>query len=93
MPRQLTPQHEALIDQIVASGQYDDPDQVVTEALRQLATREQQVQDLRSKLRIGLDELDRGEGVEWTPELVEQLSREADEMYRRGDQPDPDVCP
>ncbi|MGH2531346.1 MAG: hypothetical protein ACRDJW_03465 [Thermomicrobiales bacterium] len=40
-----------------------------------------------------LDELVRGEDVEWTPAMKEQLSREADEMFRRGELPDPDVLP
>jgi antitoxin ParD1/3/4 len=93
MPRQLTPQHEALIERIITSGQYTDADQVITEALRHLAARDRQREELRAKLQIGLDELDRGEGVEWTPELMEQLSREADDMYRRGEKPDLDVCP
>jgi hypothetical protein len=34
-----------------------------------------------------------GKGVPWTPELKKQLSREADEMYWRGEEPNPDVCP
>ena len=93
MPRQLSPQHEALIERIITAGHFRDADQVITEALRQMAARERQQHDLRAKIQIGLDELDRGEGVEWTPELMEQLSREADEMHRRGERPDPDVCP
>jgi hypothetical protein len=29
----------------------------------------------------------------WTPELMAQLSREAEAMERRGELPDLDVCP
>lgn len=58
-----------------------------------MAGRERQLDNLRAKLQIGFDQLDRGEGVEWTPELMERLSREADEMHRRGERPSPDVCP
>lgn len=61
--------------------------------MRLLDERDHQLDDLRAKLHVGLDELDRGEGEEWTPELMERFRREADEMYRRGEQPDPDVCP
>ena len=85
MPRQLTAEHEKIIERIVATGQYTDADQVITEALQQMDARERQQQELRTKLQIGIDELDRGEGVEWTPELMERLSREADEMFRRGE--------
>ena len=61
--------------------------------MRLLDEHDHRLRQLRAKLQIGIDELDRGEGVEWTPALMDQLSREADEMYRRGEKPDPDVCP
>jgi hypothetical protein len=61
--------------------------------MRLLDERESQLDALRAKLQIGLDELARGEGIEWTPDLMQRLSLEADEMHRRGEQPDPDVCP
>jgi hypothetical protein len=34
-----------------------------------------------------------GEAIPWTPELMDEISREADEMYWRGEKPDPYVCP
>ena len=61
--------------------------------MRLLDERERQLDVLRAKIQIGLDEADRGELEEWTPELRDRLRREADEMHRRGEQPDPDVCP
>jgi hypothetical protein len=45
------------------------------------------------RLRAAIAEGERGEGVPWTPELMDQLRREAEEMRRRGEKPDPDVCP
>jgi hypothetical protein len=45
------------------------------------------------KIQADLDEADRGEVDEWTPELRERIRREAQEMYRRGEHPDPAVCP
>ena len=93
MPRQLTPQHEALIGDILTVGNYRDPDLIITDALQQLAAREQNLQKLKAKIQIGLDQLDRGEGLEWTPDLMDTLLREADEMFHRGEQPNPDVCP
>lgn len=84
---------EAGIRQKVESGHFSDAAEVVREAMRLLDDQERQLASLREKLQIGLDQLDRGEGVEWTPELMEQLSQEADEMHRRGERPDPDVRP
>lgn len=90
---QLPPDVEASIRQQVEHGRFPDAADVLREAMRLLDEREQQLDALRAKLQVGLDELDRGEGDAWTPELMERVSREADEMYRRGEQTDPDVCP
>ena len=37
--------------------------------------------------------LNSGEGVELTPELMDEIEREAEEAYRRGEKPSPHVCP
>jgi antitoxin ParD1/3/4 len=87
----LPPDVEASIRQKVEGGRFPDAADVVREAMRLLDEQEQQLEALRAKLQVGLDELDRGEGDEWTPELMERLRREADEIYRRGTQPDPDA--
>jgi antitoxin ParD1/3/4 len=84
MPRQLTPQHEAVVDRIVASGRYDDPDQVIDEALHLLEERQQRLESLRAELQIGLDQEARGELIDWTPDFMEQLMQEADERSRLG---------
>ncbi|HEY7033561.1 MAG TPA: type II toxin-antitoxin system ParD family antitoxin [Thermomicrobiales bacterium] len=87
----LTPQVEDEIRRWVETGRYADADAVVRDALHLLEEHEGQLDVLRAKLQVGLDEADRGEVDEWTPELRERLRREAQEMYRRGEQPDPDV--
>jgi hypothetical protein len=51
------------------------------------------LQRLRASLVEADAEIERGEDVEWSPELIERLNREADEMFKQGIQPDPDVCP
>ena len=93
MSIQLPLDVEANIRQKVQRGSFVDEGQVVREALQLLDERERQLDTLRAKINIGLDELDRGEGAEWTPALMERLNREADELYRRGELPDADVCP
>jgi putative addiction module CopG family antidote len=93
MSIQLPSDVETKVKQQVAGGKFADEDDVVREAMPFLDERERQTEMLRVRIRVGLDELDRGEGDEWTQELMERLNREADEMYRRGELPDPDVCP
>jgi antitoxin ParD1/3/4 len=88
----LTPQLEAMIRQRVESGRYNNASEVVREALRLLEEHER-VQHLRSLLAVGLEDERRGDLVDFTPELLEDIYRRAEERFRRGEEPDPDVCP
>src|SRR5688500_546135 len=89
----VTPEIEADIRQRVESGEYADESEVVRKALHTLRAREERIREIRASIEKGLAELERGEGYEWTPELMEEISREADEMIRLGRLPKPDVCP
>ena len=81
----LTPELEARIHESVASGRYDDETAVIRDARD-----EAQLDRLRGLLQEGL--ISGGE-MELTPELWDELEREADEADRRGDPLDPNVCP
>ena len=88
----LTPELEAMIRQQVDSGRYNNASEVVREALR-LLDEHQRVQHLRSLLAVGLEDERRGDLVEFTPEWIAGLDRRVEERLRRGDEPNPDVCP
>ena len=92
MARQLANQHEEIVERIIASGAYDDADAVIDEALRLLVEHEQ-LRQLRAKLQSGIDQLDRGEGIEFSPEWSAERLRIARERAAAGEQPHPDVCP
>jgi hypothetical protein len=51
--------------------------------------RESQLENLRAKLQSGLDQLNRGEGVPFTPELVSEMRRDAEVHFHRGERPNP----
>jgi putative addiction module CopG family antidote len=89
----LSPQAETLIRQEVAAGPYRSADEVIQEVLRLLDARDRHAQELRDSVAEGFAAIGRGEGIELTPELMEELSRQAEERARRGEQPHPDVCP
>lgn len=89
----LTPQIEDQIRQLVESGAYPNANAVIQDALGLLKQRRDRFETLRAKIRVGLDQLDRGEGIPLTPELLDEIDREVDERLRRGDRPNPDVCP
>jgi antitoxin ParD1/3/4 len=88
----LTRQHQDLVERMIATGQYEDAEEVIGQALRLLEEHER-FQQLRSKIQVGLDQLDRGEGIVVTSEFWDELDREVDERLLRGDQPNPDVWP
>jgi putative addiction module CopG family antidote len=81
------------IRQKVASGGYHDESEVIRVALRLLDARDRAVRELRESVAEGLAALERGEGREWTPELMDELDRRADEQLRLDLPPKPDVCP
>ncbi|MGH2561047.1 MAG: type II toxin-antitoxin system ParD family antitoxin [Thermomicrobiales bacterium] len=86
----LSPQVEARIRQRVEAGTYHSADEVINEALSLLDERDRQLLALRAKLQIGLDS---GETIEYSSELMNQIEREAEEAYLRGEKPSPDVTP
>ena len=86
----LTPQIEHQIRHWVESGLYPDADAVLSDALSLLQERKFAV--LRAKIQSGLDQMARGDVIELTPEVWDEIEREADEALRRGEQPSPDVC-
>jgi antitoxin ParD1/3/4 len=85
----LTAEAEALIQQKVQSGLYANPEEAIEAAVRLLDEHDRRLQRLRTAIAEG----EEGEAIPWTPELMDQLAREAEEMYRRGEMPDPDVRP
>jgi len=92
MTIRLTAATETMIQEKLASGEYATPEQVIAQALQALDERDR-FHRLRASLEEAKREIDRGEGREWTPELMDILWAEADERYRQGMLPDPDVCP
>lgn len=89
MAIQLSPEAEALIQQKVRGGLYANAEEAIDAALQLLAARDRQLERLRAAIAAG----EEGEAIPWTPGLMDQIRREADEMHLRGDLPDPDVCP
>src|SRR5215217_447613 len=86
----LTPELEALIEEILATGRYADAGDVIEQAVRQLEERERR-QRLQASVAEGFAAIERGEGVELTPELWEEIEREADEADRQGLPSNPDA--
>jgi putative addiction module CopG family antidote len=72
---------EPFVEGIVASGSYHNPTEVVGEALRLLARREQVLQDVKA----GVAQLDRGEYTEYSEgsldEFLADIKREDEARF------------
>lgn len=84
MTRHLTPQHETLVEEIVAFGEHADAEEVIGHALRSLGERTRRLGWLRAELQVALDQEERGELIDYTPDTMERLMEEADERTRLG---------
>lgn len=75
----LTAELEQLVESRVKSGRYGSASEVVRDALRLLADRDELMElekkELRKKIAAGLDSLERGEGVDGD-EFFAQLEAE-----------------
>jgi putative addiction module CopG family antidote len=82
----------ALVQQKVDQGLYPDASAAIAEALR-LLDEHDELLALRSRIQVGLDQMERGETIPWNDETKQRIIREGREAYERGDPIDPDVCP
>ncbi|MEH2024591.1 MULTISPECIES: type II toxin-antitoxin system ParD family antitoxin [unclassified Nostoc] len=78
----LTPELEQLVKDKVNSGRYHSVSEVMGEALRLLDERdrvqEQRLAELKAKIQVGIEELERGEGIDG-----EEVFAEIEEDIRR----------
>ena len=71
----LTPELEKLVENKVQSGRYRSASEVIREGLRLLDDQDRlravQIEEVRRKIQIGIDQLDRGEGIDGGTVLAE----------------------
>jgi antitoxin ParD1/3/4 len=83
MTIQLSPEAEATIRELMGRGDYSDPEAVVEEALRVLAE-QIQYDRLKAAIAVGMEQIERGEVVPWTPDFLDRLKRKSEEHVRLG---------
>ena len=68
----LTQELNRFVDELVASGAYNNASEVLRDALRELQRRKHndQLTEIRARIGLGLDQLDRGEGRSGAPASV-----------------------
>lgn len=89
----LSPEMEGYIKNKVASGFYGNATEVIRDAIRRMQGEDERVTAWQAAIAKGESQLDRGEGVAYTPELMERLTQSAITTMH-SDQPiNPDVLP
>lgn len=84
---------EEEIRYLIESGGYKDANEFVIETVHRLAEQERALADLRAKIQVGIDQADRGQLIEFTPERSAELFESAKRRFAAGELPSPDVCP
>jgi len=89
----LSPEMEKFIKNKVSSGFYGNATEVIRDAIRRMQAEESRLAAWRAAIKQGEDELDRGEGLEYTPETLRGITDSALAAMHSGQSVDPDVLP
>jgi antitoxin ParD1/3/4 len=89
----LSPEMEGFIKGKVSSGFYGNATEVIRDAIRRMQADESRVAAWQAAIRLGDDQLDRGEGTAYTAEALHDITQSA-QRAMHSDQPmDTDVLP
>lgn len=89
----LSPEMEGFIKSKVSSGFYGNATEVIRDAIRRMQAEENQVSAWRAAIKAGDDQLDRGEGITYTPETLIDITESAVGAMHSRQSMDPDVLP
>ena len=89
----LSPEMEGFIRNKVATGFYGNATEVIRDAVRRMQAEEARVAAWQAAIKVGDDQLDRGENVAYTPELRKEIKAAALKAMHSGEPTDPDVLP
>ena len=89
----LSPEMEGFIKSQVSSGFYGNATEVIRDAIRRMQAEETRLQAWRAAIKQGDDELDRGEGIAYTPDTLQGITQAARGSLHSGQPKSPDVLP
>lgn len=87
----LSPEMEQYVQGKIASGLYGNASEVVRDAIERLRADDEKLAALRSAIQIGDGQIECGECIAYTPELMGGLVKKAIENTRQGKKISPDV--
>ena len=89
----LSPEMEGFIKTKVASGFYGNATEVIRDAIRRMQAEESRVAAWRAAIKVGDDQLNRGEGITYTPETLNDITQSAISTLHSGTPIGADVLP
>jgi antitoxin ParD1/3/4 len=89
----FSPEMEGFIKNKVASGFYGNATEVIRDAIRRMQAEESRVAAWQAAIKEGDAQLDRGEGVAYTPEALNDITKNAISAMHSGQPMNPDALP
>jgi len=89
----LSPEMESFIRSKVDNGSYGNATEVIRDAIRRMQAEETRVAAWAAAIKIGDAQLDRGEGIAYTPDALSAITESAIAAAKSGKPMDPDVLP
>ena len=89
----LSPEMEGFIKSKVSGGFYGNATEVIRDAIRRMQAEERRIADWQAAVRKGDEQLDRGEGIAYDAEALNDITKGALEAMHSGQPMDPDVLP
>jgi antitoxin ParD1/3/4 len=89
----LSPEMESYIKTKVSTGFYGSATEVIRDAIRRMQANEHQLAAFRAAVAKGDAQLDRGDGIAYTDELLDTMTQTALQDMHSDKPIDPDVLP
>ena len=89
----LSPEMEGFVKSKVETGFYGNATEVIRDALRRMQAEDSRVAAWKAAVKVGDDQLDRGEGIAYTPATLKDITESAISAMNSGQPMDPDVLP
>ncbi len=80
----LSPEIEQYLQAKVGTGFYSNASEVVRDAIRRMWEEDEKLEKLRAAVKIGDDQLERGEGIPYSSRRLEDITEKAFENSRNG---------
>ena len=89
----LSPEMENFIKGKVANGFYGNATEVIRDAIRRMQAEEIRMTMWQAAIKLGDEQLDRGEGLAYNDDALKDITRNAIAALHSGQPIDPDVAP